>query len=123
MLVIWIVLKGGGVIKYAVAFYFLDENSCPFHFDKLTFHNLAHYGFMGREKEGQIYNTLYYTKLHTEIINIYSAAKLDTPHYFKAELSQFVLIIRSTAAQDIHKRGDQYEVVKSPLFLFIYKKM
>ena len=54
---------------------------------------------------------------------MYHTAKMDLPGYFRAELSQFVLGMRRTIAQDIQNKDEQCEVEKSPLYLPIYRLM
>ena len=60
-------------------------------------------------------------KMHAAIIHMYHTARVDMPEYFRAELSQFVLVIRSIIVQEIHNRGDQYDVGNSPFSFHMYR--
>ena len=58
-------------------------------------------------------------KNHTVLVHMYHTEKVDTSEYFRAELSQFMLVKRREISQDIHKKGDKCEVEKSPQYFTI----
>ena len=59
--------------------------------------------------------------MHAALINMYHTARVDMPEYFRAVLSQFMLVISSIILQEIHNNGGQYDVDKSPLYCVIYR--
>ena len=54
---------------------------------------------------------------------MYCTEKVDILEYFRAEFSQFLSIVRSYIAQDIHNRGGQCEARKYLISLPIYRQM
>ena len=50
---------------------------------------------------------------------MYCTAKVDMPEYFSVGLIQFMSAIRRTIAEEIHKRGEKYELGKY-LMLFLF---
>ena len=43
-------------------------------------------------------------------MQIFCAANVDMPEGFIVELSQFMLLIRSTIVKEIQKRGEKYDM-------------
>ena len=54
-------------------------------------------------------------------MNMYINSRVETPDYFRVELSQFLSVIRRNIAEEIYKWGEKYEVRKYPLFFLIYR--
>ena len=46
----------------------------------------------------------------TVIMHMYCTTKVDTSEYFRAELSQLISVMRKTISQDIHNRGDKFDM-------------
>ena len=90
----------------------LDKNSHYLHLDKVKFLDLSHHIAMGCKQEDKFYITLYYIYFLNVIMYVYCAAKVDMTEDFRNELSQFMLGMRSTIAQDIQKRVGKYDMGK-----------
>ena len=63
---------------------------------------------MRREQEGKSYTTPYYNKVHTEIMYMYKNLKVNMSKCFRAELSQFVLLMRSTIEKYTQNRFETF---------------
>ena len=69
---------------------------------------------MRREHEGKSYITSYYTKTSNVLIQMYCAAKVDTAEDLRVGLIHFMSVMRRNILEEIHKRGDNYEVDNPP---------
>ena len=63
---------------------------------------------MRLEQEGKSYTTPYYNKFHTEIMYMYKNSKVNMSEYFRAELSQFVSVMRRTIEKDTQNRFETF---------------
>ena len=78
MLVSWIGLKRG-IQKIAVQLIqLLDECSCPLNLDRWNSQNLTCCVIMGCEQLGQRCITLYYTKMHSDLMLMHCTEKVYT---------------------------------------------
>ena len=57
--------------------------------------------------------------MHATLLQMNLTAGVYMHEYFGAEFSQFVLVIMSIIVHDIHNRGEQYDVGKSPISFYI----
>ena len=56
-------------------------------------------------------------------MHAYHNAKVATPEYFRSEFSKFMPGMKGGGLQEIHNRGEKYEVGKYPLIFPIYRWM
>ena len=62
--------------------FFIDENTCPLYRDKLIFFHFACCVVMMNEHKGGNYSTPYFTKINTDLMNMYCNEKFNMPEDF-----------------------------------------